>query len=89
MERKTTIGANGLGQFFVMIYCADGSCCQDGPYADYDSAQRAEDVLLSGKQIDSADWSHLWEVEQAITLWAEQGGYAAGLPRCSAVYGAV
>jgi hypothetical protein len=38
MERVIKMAHNGLSQFFVHVYCADGSFCEYGPFATGEEA---------------------------------------------------
>lgn len=57
MERTTKIAMNGLGEFFVHIYCADGSVSEDGPFRSIGEALDAEQFALGvGYYVAEADW---------------------------------
>jgi hypothetical protein len=46
--RTLKLAANGLGQFFVHIYCADYSVCAEGPFASYEEAAAAMKAIEDG-----------------------------------------
>lgn len=46
--RTLKIARNGLGQFFVHIYCVDGSVCNEGPFT-YEEASQALEAIETGK----------------------------------------
>ena len=44
-ERKIKMAYNALGQFFVHVYCADGSFCHYGPFSTgMEAAQCIHDI---------------------------------------------
>ena len=47
-ERTLKLAANGLGEFFVHIYCADYSVCAEGPFASGEAAVVALQAIENG-----------------------------------------
>lgn len=41
-ERKFQMTYNALGQFFMVVYCADGSICEYGPFASGEEAAQCQ-----------------------------------------------
>lgn len=37
-ERRFQLATNGLREFFLHVYCADGSICEYGPFASGEDA---------------------------------------------------
>lgn len=46
--RTLKLAANGLGEFFVHIYCVDGSVCSEGPFATGEEASKALQDIEDG-----------------------------------------
>lgn len=51
-QRTIKLGYNSLGQYFIHIYCADGSACSEGPFKSGEEAMAAMEVFESGSRWD-------------------------------------
>jgi len=55
-QRTLKLAANGLGEFFVHIYCADYSVCSEGPFASGEEAVAAMRAIEDGSY-----WTYNYE----------------------------
>lgn len=58
MERVTKIAQNGNGEFFVHVYCADGSVCGYGPFSCYNEAKQIKTDIDTGEY-----WKDSYNIE--------------------------
>lgn len=47
-ERTLKLAANALGDFYIHIYCADGSVCAEGPFESGEAAISAMKEMEAG-----------------------------------------
>lgn len=50
--RQFRLMFNGLRQFFMVVYCADGSVCEYGPFA------RGEEAMQCQQEIESPNFDY-------------------------------
>jgi hypothetical protein len=63
--RTLKLAANKLGQFFVHIYCADGTVCAEGPFQAGEEAVGVMRDIESGSYWAASYWDDAYIPEES------------------------